>query len=63
MMEQLHCHYCASAQQVVEVHGHRQCVRCGINIDPCCSGEQGSSIETGPHVGGGSTPHKLLSAS
>jgi hypothetical protein len=40
MMEQLHCPHCASAQQVVEVHGHKQCIKCGVNIDPCCSGEQ-----------------------
>ena len=38
MMELLHCVYCSSVQQVVEVHGHKQCVNCGINIDPCCSG-------------------------
>jgi len=38
MLQTFHCVYCASAQQVVEVHGHIQCIRCGINIDPCCSG-------------------------
>jgi hypothetical protein len=25
---------------VVDVHGHKQCVKCGINVSPCCSGEQ-----------------------
>jgi len=40
MLEEIHCHYCSSAQQIVEVHGHKQCVRCGVNISPCCSGEQ-----------------------
>ena len=40
MLEQICCPYCASAQQVVYVHGHKQCVKCGINVSPCCSGEQ-----------------------
>ena len=38
MLEQIHCAYCSSAQQVVEVHGHRQCLNCGINLEPCCEG-------------------------
>ena len=40
MLEKMHCPYCSSAQQVVEVHGHSQCIKCGINISPCCTGEQ-----------------------
>lgn len=40
MLEQIFCPYCASAQQVVDVHGHKQCVKCGINVSLCCSGEQ-----------------------
>ena len=45
MLEQIFCPYCASAQQVVDVHGHKQCVKCGINVSPCCSGEQASEYE------------------
>ena len=45
MLEQIFCPYCASVQQVVDVHGHKQCVKCGINISPCCSGEQASEYE------------------
>jgi len=42
MLEQIFCPYCASAQQVVDVHGHKQC---GINVSTCCSGEQANSYE------------------
>jgi hypothetical protein len=45
MLEQIFCPYCASAQQVVDVHGHKQCVKCGINVSPCCSGEQLTEYE------------------
>jgi protein arginine N-methyltransferase 7 len=45
MLEQIFCPYCASAQQVVDVHGHKQCVKCGINVSPCCSGEQADAYE------------------
>jgi hypothetical protein len=45
MLEQFFCPYCASAQQVVNVHGHKQCVKCGINVSPCCSGEQMTEFE------------------
>ncbi len=31
------CPYCRH-DQVVHVHGHGQCARCGINIEPCCDG-------------------------
>jgi hypothetical protein len=44
MLEQIFCPYCASAQQVVD--GHRQCVKCGINVSPCCLGEQADAYET-----------------
>jgi len=33
------CPYCGQPLEVVQVHGHGQCRRCGINIDPCCGGE------------------------
>jgi len=45
MLEQIFCPYCASAQQVVDVHGHKQFVKCGINVSPCCSGEQMTEYE------------------
>ena len=45
MLEQIFCSYCSSAQQVVDVHGHKQCVKCRINISPCCSGEQADAYE------------------
>lgn len=32
------CVYCGSPLQVVWVHGHGQCARCGVNVDPCCGG-------------------------
>jgi hypothetical protein len=45
MLEKVHCPYCSSVQQVVEVHGHSQCIRCRINISPCCSGENAEEEE------------------
>jgi hypothetical protein len=34
------CLYCGNIGELVWVHGHGQCARCGINIDECCRGEQ-----------------------
>ena len=31
------CPYCQN-RNFVEVHGHSQCVECGINVVPCCEG-------------------------
>ncbi len=32
-----HCPRCgAEPFHVVAVHGHRQCVACGANVEPCC---------------------------
>ena len=45
MLEQIFCPYCASAPQVVDVHGHKQCVKCDINVSSCCSGEQADAHE------------------
>jgi hypothetical protein len=45
MLEQIFCPYCASAQQVVNVHGNTQSVKCGINVSLCCSGEQMTEYE------------------
>lgn len=32
------CSFCGAALEVVHVHGHGQCARCGTNVDPCCAG-------------------------
>ena len=46
MLEQIFCPHCASAQQVVDAQwGQNQYVKCGINVSPCCSGEQASDYE------------------
>lgn len=34
------CLYCGNIAELVWVHGHGQCARCGTNIDECCRGEQ-----------------------
>lgn len=31
------CPYCQH-DRIVYVHGHGQCARCGVNIEPCCDG-------------------------
>jgi len=33
----MNCPYCHH-DRIVHVHGHGQCARCGINIEPCCDG-------------------------
>ena len=32
------CPMCATVLQVIWIHGHGQCAKCGINVEPCCSG-------------------------
>jgi hypothetical protein len=32
------CPMCATVLQVIWVHGHGQCAKCGFNVEPCCSG-------------------------
>ena len=32
------CPSCGSYRGVVFVHGHGQCIACGTNTEPCCSG-------------------------
>ncbi|HYC76311.1 MAG TPA: hypothetical protein VEI02_01675 [Planctomycetota bacterium] len=32
------CPWCGQPACTVYVHGHGQCARCGVNIDPCCAG-------------------------
>lgn len=34
------CPWCQRLTLPIQVHGHVQCQHCGINIDPCCGGEQ-----------------------
>jgi len=40
------CDYCGFMGQMVFVHSHYQCPRCGINVNPCCGGEQCETEET-----------------
>lgn len=32
------CPRCGAALEMVYVHGHGQCARCGENVEACCSG-------------------------
>ncbi len=32
------CPFCHSGAGVIFVHGHGQCLKCGVNILPCCEG-------------------------
>ena len=34
------CNWCGQMTNIIWVHGHGQCARCGTNIDECCRGEQ-----------------------
>lgn len=34
------CPYCSRPLEMVRVHGHDQCRHCGVNVHPCCNGEQ-----------------------
>ncbi|WP_372639279.1 hypothetical protein [Fodinibius sp.] len=38
--EKRRCTYCGSEAPLVWVHGHGQCVHCGINVEECCRGER-----------------------
>ena len=60
MLEQIFCPYCASAPQVVDVHGHKQCVNCGINISPCCSGEPMTEYEVADVVSAKKIKNQLV---
>lgn len=33
------CSYCFCDDGLVYVHGHGQCLGCGVNVDECCRGE------------------------
>ena len=37
------CPFCGARLQVVAVHGHGQCARCGTNTEPCCAGADAQS--------------------
>ena len=39
------CPWCGHVGVPVAVHGHLQCERCGINVDPCCGGERATDDE------------------
>ena len=45
MLEQIFYSDYVSTQQVVDVHGHKQCVKCSINVSPFCSDEQASEYK------------------
>lgn len=34
------CPYCSRPLELIRVHGHDQCRHCGVNVHPCCNGEQ-----------------------
>jgi hypothetical protein len=33
------CLFCSSQVQLIHVHGHYQCPKCGTNAMPCCDGD------------------------
>ena len=33
------CPYCGQSSKTVFVHGHKQCVFCKTNVEPCCQGQ------------------------
>ena len=41
------CPRCRCDCNPIDVHGHRQCNRCGSVIDECCQGEQVGSHTPG----------------
>ncbi|MFN5217759.1 MAG: hypothetical protein ACK5CL_03240 [Sphingomonadales bacterium] len=38
-MKPTHCDFCGLQGEMIFVHSHYQCPRCGINVAPCCQGE------------------------
>jgi len=38
MIDAARCGFCGWPFEGIDVHGHVQCSRCGINADPCCAG-------------------------
>ena len=43
------CNWCNTEITPMAVHGHYQCPKCKINIDPCCSGENASAYDETIH--------------
>jgi hypothetical protein len=39
-MKPVNCLFCGYQGELVFVHSHYQCPHCGINVAPCCEGEQ-----------------------
>jgi hypothetical protein len=39
-MKPTHCDFCGLQAEMIFVHSYYQCPRCGINVAPCCQGEQ-----------------------
>ncbi len=42
---QVRCPYCQQISNIIFVHGHGQCSKCGVNIDECCNGEVCNAVE------------------
>lgn len=40
----LRCPWCGASTGIVRVHGHGQCRTCGINTEPCCSGDVSAEL-------------------
>ena len=60
----LPCPACGLRAGVEHVHGHGQCLACGTNVDPCCTGDTGNDAATTtrrePGTGPGDTPPALF---
>ncbi|MAT56345.1 MAG: hypothetical protein K8F60_07105 [Melioribacteraceae bacterium] len=39
------CNWCGHSLKIVWVHGHGQCLTCGINVDECCRGENNCNFQ------------------
>ncbi|MCC6784119.1 MAG: hypothetical protein IT457_14850 [Planctomycetes bacterium] len=74
MARRLRCPQCLRLTSIVHVHGHAQCVLCGTNVEPCCSGagDEADAVARGGESAdleallallaalGGSTPREAL---
>lgn len=60
-MEQ-QCGYCGFFGKMIFVHSHYQCPRCGINIAPCCEGENCQELEHKKESGLGKNDENMKSS-
>ena len=42
------CNWCNNPSNIIWVHGHGQCSKCGIIIDECCRGEEAQPLSASP---------------